>query len=621
MSSLVGIVTDRPAEQAVADLSTMLSVLLHEPFYGHRTLYVPSVGCYLGWVSTDGRFRDCQFAVDDHDDVVAVFAGEHFGREAWHVRDLVDAYQREGEHCLRDLNGWFAGVIVDRRRERVVLFNDRYGLERICVNRSDAGFAFSSEAKSLITLRGGARLNEQAVGELLAIGSPLEGRTLFEDVFVLPPASAWSIDRRGGVARSQYFVPAEWERQSALTERQFGEALSATFSEVIPRYFRGPDPVAVSLTGGMDTRAVMAFRPPSGSALAYTYGGMLRDAFDVRISQRLAAESRYSHQVLRIGRDFLDQFDDLAEQTLWTTEGTADVCVTHEIYLSRQARAVAPVRLTGNFGSEILRSVSTFKPLGLPRELFASQLLHGIEEATSALTRLQAAHPISFAAFGEIPLNLYGRLAAAQTQLTVRSPFTDNAIVALAYRGPASRVEQTRIWQQVIAERSPALASIPTDTGRVGVQQSAWRLPDRLYKYCLFKAEWYYDGGMPAWLSRVDATIGKRRTPWFAGTHKMEHYRRWFRDELSTWVESTVRPAADLPYFNPVTLDRVLKAHATGAANFSNVINRVATVALLHRLFVDPHRRVADVDKVKASVATAMPLIEAGAPAVIGQLG
>ena len=50
----------------------------------------------------------------------------------------------------------------------------------------------------------------------------------------------------------------------------------------MPRYFTGRQSVAMSLTGGLDTRAVMAWYRGSGGFLpCYTFGGTYRDCRDV----------------------------------------------------------------------------------------------------------------------------------------------------------------------------------------------------------------------------------------------------------------------------------------------------------------------------------------------------
>src|SRR5439155_26871142 len=90
------------------------------------------------------------------------------------------------------LNGRFHGVLTDRTRRETILFNDRYGMERIYYHEAKDAFYFAAEAKAILAvcpeLR---RVDERGLGEFLACGCVLENRTLFQGVHVLPPASAW----------------------------------------------------------------------------------------------------------------------------------------------------------------------------------------------------------------------------------------------------------------------------------------------------------------------------------------------------------------------------------------------------------------------------------------------
>ncbi len=52
----------------------------------------------------------------------------------------------------------------------------------------------------------------------------------------------------------------------------------------------------------------------------------------------------------------------LAEQSVYYSDGTMDVGGAVEIFANRRAREIAPIRLTGNYGSEILRRNVAFRP-------------------------------------------------------------------------------------------------------------------------------------------------------------------------------------------------------------------------------------------------------------------
>ena len=57
-------------------------------------------------------------------------------------RALVNLYEDLGLEALKKLNGWFSGLLVDLGRHQVVLFNDRYGLNRIYVHEQNGRLFF-----------------------------------------------------------------------------------------------------------------------------------------------------------------------------------------------------------------------------------------------------------------------------------------------------------------------------------------------------------------------------------------------------------------------------------------------------------------------------------------------
>src|SRR5262249_31350899 len=154
-----------------------------------------------------------------------------------------------------------------------------------------------------------------------------------------------------------------------------------------------------------------------------------------------------------------------ADRTVYITDGCFGILGAHEIYLNAQARRLAPVRLTGNFGSEILRGVSTFKPVGLSQDLLHPEFGHSLTGSALSVSR---EHPIPFAASWEIPWKLFGSVAAGRSQLTFRTPYLDNELVALAYRAPEDLRRSPLVASRLINANNAALSKIPTDRGFAG---------------------------------------------------------------------------------------------------------------------------------------------------------
>ena len=187
---------------------------------------------------------------------------------------------------------------------------------------------------------------------------------------------------------------------------------------------------------------------------------------DARLAGKIAASLGLEHHALRIGPDFLQHFDTYFDRTVYTTDGCAGALSSHEIYFNAQARRLSPVRLTGNFGSEVLRSVSTFKPLGLDPQLLTDSYVRAVGAEVQGVAN-DSVHPVTFAAFREIPWGLFGLLAAGRSQVTFRTPYLDNDLVALTYRAPAAFRRSPLTALHLIEHANPQMARIPTDRGEL----------------------------------------------------------------------------------------------------------------------------------------------------------
>ena len=168
------------------------------------------------------------------------------------------------------------------------------------------------------------------------------------------------------------------------------------------------------------------------------------------MARRVAEICGQSHEVITAGHEFLSQFPRYAERAVYLTDGCVDVSRAPDLYLNEKARDIAPVRMTGNYGGEVLRGVRAFKPLKTAAGLFCAELLSKIHAGGEMYTQVLYGHPVSFAAFKQIPWYLYGVLALEQTQLSMRSPYLDNDFVRTLFRAPASGAR----WQRsVVAAR------------------------------------------------------------------------------------------------------------------------------------------------------------------------
>lgn len=604
MPGIAGLITKMPRERAVAELSRMLEALRHEEFYEIRTRIDESLGVYIGWTSWKNSSSDGMPLSNELGDINLVFSGEEYP-----APDVVDdlrnrghSFDADGPSYLvhlceedqgfpRSLNGMFHGLVTNRTLGTATLFNDRFGMHRLYFHESHDTFYFAAEAKAILTVRGDLRKADPiGLGEFVTLGCVLENRTLFQDIHVLPAASAW-VFRNGSLEeRCTYFQPSEWESQTALDPETYYRELRDVLARNLPRYFAGREPIGMTLTGGLDTRILMAWQKHAPRTLpCYTFGGMFRDCRDVIVARQIAGLCQQSHRVISVGDDFLKQFPHYAERSVYLTEGGVDVYRSSDLYVSEKAREIAPVKVVGTYGSEIVRHAVMFKPASIPADLYCTEFTAYTNRAKATYARYRSEHPVTFAAFRQSPWYHHGILSLERTQLTVRSPYLDNDFVRTVFRAPQAGNRSADVRLRLISEGNSALARIRSDRG-VGGQPGVSSVVARSLLEFTFKAEYAYDYGMPQWLAKIDhscAPLHLERL--FLGRHKFSHYRFWYAKSLAAYVREILLDSRTLarPYLQRRAVEALVKGHTTGNRNYTNEIHKLLTLELLQRLFFD----------------------------------
>jgi len=324
MPGLAGIIGNVSKAENAQKLNVMIQSMMHEKFYNSGSYVNEEMGLYFGWVILKGSSVDCMPIWNERKNKCILFYGENFPHDKaiddLRIRGhkfllgdlsyLIHLYEELGDDFFLALNGFFCGIVIDLARNEVTLFNDRYGMQRIYYNESDGTFLFCSEAKALLkTCKKLREIDHSSLGQLLSMGCVLGDRTLFRNVKLLPGGHLWRFRKARCEERKRYFDRKEWENQGILNAEDFYGELRTTFRKIVPRYVDCREPVGVSLTGGLDTRLIMAYVSRGDGLLpCYTFGGMYHDSFDVKSRERLQKRADRSIPLYELGKSFCQSF-------------------------------------------------------------------------------------------------------------------------------------------------------------------------------------------------------------------------------------------------------------------------------------------------------------------------
>jgi asparagine synthase (glutamine-hydrolysing) len=464
---------------------------------------------------------------------------------------------------------------------------------RIYIHANADEFLFASEAKALLKVRPALReIQPERLAEYFRYNCVLRGKTLFPGITLLPHASAWSFRESVFPEIRQYFDYATWESQPQLEAEPFYEQWADTVATVFPRYAQGEGDVALSSTAGLDTRLIMAaLKEGNGSHPSYTWSGRWGELFDARTGRKTAAVYGQKHQAIRVTEEFLNSFDEYARRAVYISDGTHDAFGAHDVFFNEIARDIAPVRLTGKFGSEIVRirrlvGSSTYRP-----GLFRPELHEMVETLPTFANTNPQGHPLTRVVAEEIAWHEYARNVVEQSQLVLRTPYMDNALVKLMYQAPASCRKAGDLQERYVKERASEFAPFITNMGRFMTDSPLLAKLCYYFFWSMFKVEYVYLYATPHWFTHLD----RKLESWhlerlLSGRQKWEGYRIWIKTHFAQFLHDTLSNSqADYTrYFDYETVNQMVERHTAGTHNYLEEINRALTVELMCSTLLKP---------------------------------
>jgi asparagine synthase (glutamine-hydrolysing) len=205
---------------------------------------------------------------------------------------ILAAYAEWGAECLSRFIGMWAFAIYDRVERTVFLARDRFGVKPLYYVDEGNKVAFGSELKQLIALQRAVRANRAIVVEsLLTHFSNHTEDTYFAGIKALPPAHYLLYS----LGTHKYSLHRYYELAANATARQLPldgaiAAFKDAFEDSVRLRLRSDVPLAVALSGGIDSAAVCA---AAAAAKAPNNGEKLL-AIHGRSSETRSDESRYA---------------------------------------------------------------------------------------------------------------------------------------------------------------------------------------------------------------------------------------------------------------------------------------------------------------------------------------
>lgn len=267
-------------------------------------------------------------------------------------------YKQYGSDIVNHLTGNYNIFIYDRLQNTSLLFNDRLGYLPLYLYQDDKVLLFASKIESILAsgLMASIEVDQATIAEHLFFNYPITDHTYIRSITTLPDASVIRIKEQT-VTNNRYWDISELFGLHPLNKRQSIEAIDSGLKVAIDKLFSiSSKPINFSLTGGWDSRVVLAFLLPKYSGRLRTYSFGAPQADDIKVPQLISQSEGFSYRPFMLDQRYLDQdFIQDAANTIMLSNGTRNYKRTHYVHAIRQMGQGSPWLLTGIFGDEVFK--------------------------------------------------------------------------------------------------------------------------------------------------------------------------------------------------------------------------------------------------------------------------
>ncbi|MFX0049682.1 MAG: asparagine synthetase B family protein [Candidatus Hodarchaeota archaeon] len=520
-------------------LDRMLVSLKHEDFYQTEKFIDPKIA--LGRIHLGIFNPEPQPIFNDDKSLIIVFDGKIYDYKSelqvLKNRGYKFRFENDAEFCLysyveygikfiKNLNGNFVLAIYDFKKDQLIVANDRFGLRIHYYALINGTLLIAPEIKAILqdnTYK--KELNEDAIASFFAFGEFWSGLTFFKNIQYLPPATVLIYDRNKLILE-KYWEPL-YDPDYSLSIENVAEKLVKEFKKAVNIRMKDKMSYGISLSGGLDSRAILAgiSIENKNKTLTYTFGP--NDCDEVKIASKAAKKTEVENFKFDITPDLVIQN---SKKAIRLVDGINYLGVSFLYFISKSIKNRVDIAFDGFAldltlgGSYLSKKVLQCKSLNkLQYILYRKRLFN--DEEFSKLFKFSYYDKIK-----DIPLELFNNefnkikyktknfgnlcdLFHINTRLAwfpvgyiltrdffeMSHPTADNNFFEFILKIPPELRSNHLIYRQFLMKLSPELSKIPYNSTMVNPSSPIWmwKLGKRflVFKLVLKKLIWRYTRG------------------------------------------------------------------------------------------------------------------------------
>ena len=265
---------------------------------------------------------------------------------------IIHAYEQWAVECLERFNGMFALALWDGNNNELFLARDRLGIKPLYYYYEDNLFAFASELKGILSVKGIKRdLDYHSIDDYFSLQYIPAPRSAFKHIKKLEPGH-FLLLKNARLVKKRYWA-LDYSRKSNLPIAILKEELRWLLSDSVKKRMISDVPVGAFLSGGLDSSIIVGLmRKETGNAVKTFSIGFNSEEYESELQFARMVSQKYNtdhHEEILDVDSLLNMLPDLV---WYIDEPFADHSMVPTFLVSKLARKQVTVVLTGDGADE-----------------------------------------------------------------------------------------------------------------------------------------------------------------------------------------------------------------------------------------------------------------------------
>jgi len=281
---------------------------------------------------------------------------------------LIYLYAKYGTDMLRHLNGMFAFVIYDKQKQILFGARDHFGIKPLYYCHSGDRFAFASELKSLKVLPWITwEIDYQSLYHYFSFQCIPSPKSIYRSVSKLAAANCFTLNlSTNDLNIRSYWKPKFAKDGDHIPPGDVSQYVLYELKQAVQRWSLSDVPVACSLSGGIDSSAIVALMSKQRNICVKTYTLGFEDASDLDetdLARQVARKWNTEHHEICLKPDNL--LDDLDQMVYHLDEPYAGGLPSWFVF--KMMGQDVKVAMTGTGGDEVFGNYGKWKTYENPQ--------------------------------------------------------------------------------------------------------------------------------------------------------------------------------------------------------------------------------------------------------------